>query len=72
MGIIYLIQNRQEETITSFKTAVELDPKYETAYKNLVNSLWHFGFEDEAREYYLKLIKFNSENIEAFQFLFNP
>ena len=65
MGIVYFIQNKQEETLASFKKAVDHDPKYKTAILNLANSFFHYGFNEKALEYYLLLLKLDPDNIQA-------
>ena len=70
LGIVYFMQNNPE-AIAYFKKAAEIEKTYENAFQNLANSLWHFGFKDEAYHYYLKLLKINPENSQALYFMSN-
>ncbi|KAL1790377.1 tetratricopeptide repeat protein 6, partial [Sigmodon hispidus] len=61
-GVIHEFMGQRQNAITDYQAAISLDPKYSLAYFNAGNIYLHHRQFSQARDYFSKALKFNSEN----------
>jgi protein O-mannosyl-transferase len=64
-GLVLLDKGDYEGALTMFNKAVELAPRFDTAFYNAGKAYFHLGERQQAREMYTKAMELNSVNESA-------
>lgn len=70
LGILYFHMEDFDKAIESFNKVVEMNPGDVESLMNLVNSLWKIELYGQAIPYLEQVVEIETENINAWQFLF--
>lgn len=65
LGIVQAEQKKYEEAMVSFKKSIEINPYFESAFYNLVNTYSILNAGKESESFYRDLLKINPESIAA-------
>ncbi|MDJ0576558.1 MAG: tetratricopeptide repeat protein [Xenococcaceae cyanobacterium MO_234.B1] len=69
LGSLYARQKKWERAIAHYKRAIQLNPNFAGAYRNLARALTKAGTPEAATEYWLRAIELEAQGVKAEEYL---